>query len=44
MKQAAGQNVDLIVRFAILGAAIPNTNCGARLQSYTLGGATLTSM
>jgi hypothetical protein len=41
---AAGQNVDLIVRFAILGAAIPNTNCGARLQSYTLGGATLTSM
>jgi hypothetical protein len=41
---AAGQNVDLTVRFAILGAGIPNTNCGVRLQSYTLGGATLTSM
>jgi hypothetical protein len=39
---AAGQNVDLTVRFAILGAGIPNTNCGVRLQSYTLGGATLT--
>jgi len=39
---AAGQNVDLSVRFAILGAGVPNTNCGVRLQSYTLGGATLT--
>ena len=29
-------------RFTIIGANIPNTNCGARLQSYTLGGATLT--
>jgi hypothetical protein len=41
---AAGQNVDLTVTFSILGAGIPNTNCGVRLQSYTLGGATLTSM
>jgi hypothetical protein len=40
----AGQNVDLTVTFSILGAGIPNTNCGARLQSYTLGGATLTGM
>jgi len=39
---SAGQNVDLTVRFAILGAGVPNTNCGVRLQSYTLGGATLT--
>jgi hypothetical protein len=39
---AAGQNVDLQVRFTIIGANIPNTNCGAMLQSYTLGGATLT--
>jgi hypothetical protein len=41
---AAGQNVDLTVTFSILGAGIPDTNCGVRLQSYTLGGATLTSM
>ena len=38
----AGQNVDLVVKFAILGAGVPNTNCGVRLQSYTVGGATLT--
>jgi hypothetical protein len=41
---AAGKNVDLTVTFSILGAGIPNTNCGVRLQSYTLGGATLTSL
>jgi hypothetical protein len=41
---AAGQNVDLTVTFSILGAGIPNTNCGVRLQSYTLGGATLTRL
>jgi len=34
--------VDLQVRFTIIGATIPNPNCGAMLQSYTLGGATLT--
>lgn len=39
---AAGQNVDLQVRFTIIGAGIPNTGCGVMLQSYTLGGATLT--
>ena len=39
---AAGQNADLTVRWSILGAGVPNTNCGVRLQSYTLGGATLT--
>jgi hypothetical protein len=39
---SAGQQVDLTVRFSILGVNIPNTNCGARIQSYTLGGATLT--
>jgi hypothetical protein len=38
----AGQNADLTVKFLILGAGLPNTNCGVRLQSYTLGGATLT--
>jgi hypothetical protein len=38
----AGQNVDLTLKFAIIGAAIPLTNCGGMLQSYTLGGATLT--
>jgi hypothetical protein len=41
---AAGQTVDLTVRFPLLGAGIPNTSCGIRLQSYTLGGATLTRM
>jgi hypothetical protein len=39
---SAGQNVDLQVRFVIIGAGIPNTGCGIRLQSYTLGGASLT--
>jgi hypothetical protein len=39
---AAGQSVDLQVRFTIIGAGIPNTGCGVMLQSYTLGGATLT--
>jgi hypothetical protein len=38
----AGQALDLTLKFAILGAAVPNTNCGVRLQSYTIGGATLT--
>jgi hypothetical protein len=39
---AAAQNVDLTVKFQIVGVGIPNTNCGAMIQSYTLGGATLT--
>ena len=39
---AAGQNVDLTVKFQIVGVGIPNTNCGAMIQSYTLGGAALT--
>lgn len=38
----AGQNVDLTLKFPILGANVPNTNCGVMLQSFTLGGATLT--
>ena len=36
------QQVDLQVRFTIIGAGIPNTGCGVMLQSYTVGGATLT--
>lgn len=39
---SAGQQVDLSVRLAIIGANIPLTNCGVMLQSYTIGGATLT--
>jgi len=38
----AGQNVDLSVRFQLIGVALPGTNCGASLQSYTLQGASLT--
>jgi hypothetical protein len=40
----AGQQVDLKVKFAIIGVNIPQTNCGAMLQSYTIGGATLTKV
>ncbi len=39
---ATGQNVDLTLKLQILGVGLPNTNCGAMVQSYTLGGATLT--
>lgn len=39
---SAGQQVDLKVKLAIIGANIPQTNCGVMLQSYTIGGATLT--
>lgn len=41
---SAGQQVDLKVKLAIIGANIPLTNCGVMLQSYTIGGASLTNV
>jgi hypothetical protein len=39
---SAGQTVDLTIKLGILGVNIPNTNCGAMLQNYTIESATLT--